>query len=66
MNREYTIYFEIFGKRMKTDIIAESEAEAIQKLKNKIEVIKIEPKKDEFNAGMNLIDGILNGFKKTM
>lgn len=48
---------------MKTDIIAESEAEAIQKLKNKIQVIKIERKKDEFNGGMDLIDGILNGFK---
>ena len=39
--KEYTIYFEIFGKKMKTTIYADSEIEAKNKLKEKIIFYKI-------------------------
>ena len=40
--KEYTIYFEIFGKKMKTTIYADSISEAKNKLKEKIIFHKIE------------------------
>ena len=40
--KQYTIYFEIFGKKMKTTIYADSEIEAQNKLKDKIIFYKIE------------------------
>ena len=40
--KNYTIYFEIFGKNMKFTTLAESENDAINILKNKINIIKIE------------------------
>jgi hypothetical protein len=38
----YKIYFEIFGKKMKYEVEAESKNDAINKLKNKISIIKID------------------------
>jgi hypothetical protein len=38
----YTIYFEIFGKKMKTEINAQSEVQAIEKLKEKIIVHRVQ------------------------
>ena len=40
--KEYTIYFKIFGKKMKTTIYADSISEAKNKLKEKIIFHKIE------------------------
>lgn len=40
--KQYTIYFEIFGKKMKTTIYADSIADAKNKLKEKIIFHKIE------------------------
>ena len=40
--KNYTIYFEIFGKKMKFTTLAESKNDAINILKNKINIIKIE------------------------
>ena len=39
--KTYKIYFEIFGKKMKYEVEAESKNDAINKLKNKINIIKI-------------------------
>lgn len=39
--KQYTIYFEIFGKKMKTTIYADSKIEAQKKLKDKIIFYKI-------------------------
>jgi type II secretory pathway component PulF len=44
---EYKIYFEIFGKKLKTTIFADSENEAKQKLLNKITWHKIEKAKSK-------------------
>ena len=39
----YTVYLEIFGKKMKTKIYADSIADAEQKVKDKIKFHKITP-----------------------
>ena len=44
--KEYTIYFEIFGKKMKTTIHALSEERAINILRSKINIDKVEEKID--------------------
>ena len=41
----YVIYFEFFGKKMKTNIYAENEKEAKEILQKKIIIQKIEKKK---------------------
>lgn len=44
--KTYTIYFELYSKKMKTDIIAESAKEAKKLIIDKIIWHKIEPKND--------------------
>jgi hypothetical protein len=53
--KTYKIYFEIFGKKMKYEVEAESKNDAINKLKNKISIIKI-------NEGVN-DDDVLENLK---
>ena len=40
--KTYTIYFEIYGKKMKTTVYADNPTDAIEKFKNKINFIKVE------------------------
>ena len=53
--KTYKIYFEIFGKKMKYEVEAESKNDAINKLKNKINIINI-------NEGIN-DDDVLENLK---
>lgn len=53
--KNYTIYFEIFGKKMKFTTLADSRNDAINILKNKINIIKI----DGVNEGIS--EGISEG-----
>ena len=55
---KFTIYFELFGKKMKTEIQARSESEAKQKLFDKIVFHKIE-KKDSFSEMIKMMDDIV-------
>jgi hypothetical protein len=55
----YKIYFEIFGKKMKYEVEAESKNDAINKLKNKISIIKIN---EGINEGIN-DDDVLENLK---
>jgi fructose-bisphosphate aldolase class 1 len=48
--KTYKIYFEIFGKKMKYEVEAESKNDAINKLKNNINIIKID---EGINGGIN-------------
>lgn len=60
-SKNYSVYFEIFGKKMKAKVLAESEEEAQQKVKSKIIFHKtVIEKKDEFNQAMDLMDGIMD------
>lgn len=43
---EYTLYFEIYGKKMKTKVFAESESEAKQKIIDKITWHKVESQRN--------------------
>jgi hypothetical protein len=57
--KTYKIYFEIFGKKMKYEVEAESKNDAINKLKNKISIIKIN---EGINEGIN-DDDVLENLK---
>jgi hypothetical protein len=57
--KTYKIYFEIFGKKMKYEVEAESKNDAINKLKNKINIIKIN---GGINEGIN-DDDVLENLK---
>ena len=56
--KTYKIYFEIFGKKMKYEVEAESKNDAINKLKNKINIIKID---EEINDD-DVLDNLKNMF----
>ena len=59
--RNYSVYFEIYGKKMKVKIPAENMTEAHQKIKDKIIFHKtVIEEKDEFNELMGLMDGIID------
>jgi len=66
--RDYTVYFQIFGKRMKTKVLAKSEQEAKDKVIAKLIFDKVEINKgDYFNQAMDIMDDIrdvLGGNKK--
>lgn len=58
-SKNYSLYFEIYGKKMKVKILAESIIEAQQKVKDKIIFHKIMiEEKDEFNQAMDLMNRI--------
>jgi hypothetical protein len=58
--KTYIIYFEIFGKKMKTIIEADSKSEAKQKVKNKIIFHKIDGEKDNVKNDNIDLDGLKN------
>jgi hypothetical protein len=59
MMKNYTVYFEIFGKKMKTKILAESKENAEQQIKDKIIFHKVVvDEQDEFNKAVNILDSI--------
>lgn len=57
--KKYTIYFEIFDKKLKTEIFADSKEHAKQQIKNKIIFHKINEKEIS-----NPLEDFFNGFKK--
>lgn len=59
--KNYSVYFEIYGKKMKVKILAESMTEAQQKVKDKIIFHKtVVEEKDDFNQAMDLMNGIID------
>ena len=60
-SKNYSVYFEIYGKKMKAKIIAGSATEAQQKIKDKIIFHKtVIEKKDKFNQAMDMMNDIIN------
>lgn len=49
---DYTVYFEIYGKKMKVMVMATSETEAKEKVSKKIIFHKVEKAKSDFNTCM--------------
>jgi len=62
--KDYTVFFEVFGKKLKVTILAENEAKAKQSVLDKIKFHKVEVSKTEFNEAPDLMTDFLNGFKK--
>lgn len=62
--RHFDVYFEIYGKKMKTTILAEDTFDAQNKVRQKIKFNKIEKSKDEFNEAVDFLDLISGGLKK--
>jgi hypothetical protein len=62
--RNYDVYFELFGKKMKTRVIAENETDAQQKIFLSIIFHKLEKPKEEFNECMDMLDDVINTFTK--
>lgn len=59
--RNYTVYFQIYGKKMKTTVLASSSEEAKNKVISKLIIDKVEvDQSDDFNKAMDTIDEILN------
>ncbi|WP_373399678.1 hypothetical protein V8V91_08475 [Algoriphagus halophilus] len=45
--KQYTVYFEIFNKKLKANVMAKSEEDAKQKIREKISFHKVEENQDE-------------------
>ena len=57
--RKYTVYFELYGKKMRVKVLAESEHDAKQVVKSDIKFHKIEyDKNDDYNLAMNFFDDL--------
>lgn len=63
--KNYHVYFEIYGKKMRTTVMAISKEEAENKIKDKITFHKTEVDKgDYFNQSMDLLDNIIDVLDK--
>lgn len=60
--KQYDVYFEIFGKKMRTKVVAENEAMAKKEIFSKIVFHKIEKPKNDFNDGADVLESIKNMF----
>lgn len=60
---KYKVYFEIYGKKMQTEIFAENEQKAKEIVKSKIIFHKIEKQKTADTDFMDLFNGLINRFK---
>jgi len=62
--KNYDVYFELFGKKMRTTVLAQNEADAKTKVKAKIIFYKVnETPNNEFNQAASMLDEMLNIFK---
>ena len=53
MKKPFTVYFEVFGKRMKTEVMAKDEAEARYLIMGKIIFHKIEERQQSGDEVLN-------------
>lgn len=54
--RNFDVYFELYGKKMKARVMAENEEGAKKEVQNKIIFHKVENPKEEFNEVMDMMD----------
>jgi hypothetical protein len=59
--KDYTVYFEIFNKKLKTTIRAESKEAAKESIKNRIVFHRVEKKPDD---GLDKIMGVFGDIFK--
>ena len=53
---EYTVWFEVYGKKMKTTVIADSESDAKRVILGKVKFHKIEKVDNVFEKIMNIFN----------
>jgi ATP-dependent Zn protease len=59
--KNYTVYFEIYGKKIKSKVLAESMIDAQSRIKEKIKFHKVvEDEKDDFNQLTDILDSMIN------
>ena len=59
MKRNFVVYFEIFGKKMKTTVLAETKELAEQEVRNTIIFHNtVQKKNDSFNKTVDIFDKI--------
>ena len=64
-NKNYNVYFEIYGKKMKAKVLAENEIQAKQKVKDKVIFYKAEiDKNDDYNKSIDMMDELLTNLTK--
>ncbi len=61
--RNFDVYFELYGKKMKARVMAENENNAKEEVYKKIIFHKIEKPREEFNKCMEVLDSVLNALK---
>jgi hypothetical protein len=61
--KDYTIFFEIFGKKLKVTVLAENEASAKQAVLDKVKFHKVEVAKTLFNDSTDFLEDFLKGLK---
>ena len=63
----YKIYFQIYGKKMQSEVFAESASEAIDKVRSELKIDKIVPEIDntfrENSSIPDILKDIFGGFK---
>lgn len=64
LKAEYTVYFEIFGKKMKHTFMAENEIDARSQMIDKLKIIKIVRSKTSFNEAVDVMEDMFKFLKK--
>lgn len=65
--KNFVIYFEFYGRKMKTTVLSDTEENAKKEIINKIVFHKIEKEKSQFNKYSDFFDNfmdIISGKKK--
>jgi len=62
--RNFDVYFEIYGKKLKKRVLAENEDDAKKQIVNDIIFHKSEKPKETFNDVVDILDNIADAFKK--
>lgn len=63
--RNYDVYFELYGKKLKKRVLAKSEADAKKQIANDIVFHKTVKANEEFNEVVDIIDNIIDTFKQS-
>jgi 1-deoxy-D-xylulose 5-phosphate reductoisomerase len=56
VKKNFDVYFEIYGKKMKCVVLSENEEQAKEFVKNKIIFHKIQKSNDKFNEVMDVLN----------
>lgn len=63
--KNFEVYFELFGKKMKTTVLARDKDDAKESVQNSITFYKVEEKlKDVFNDCIDMLDSMNDMLKK--